>query len=262
MAFWDNVKSWWGDITGDTQKKAGQAAQNTANTTMGTAAGTLGGIAAQSPEQAAAAAQKSAQAAGEQQGRTAATEGSQQALQAARTSGLNAGQAALVGGQQAGKLFTQGQTAGVGQGLQNYQNAAGNQINAAAAQGGVGANQAAAGTNQAGQGQQEGKDFWGGVTGLATSALGLSDRNAKTDIKDDTSTDKAAQTIGSKTFRYKDGPGATEHGVIAQDVEKVAPGNVVETSAGKAIDTRKQTLSNTGWIMDAVRRIQALERKA
>ena len=47
----------------------------------------------------------------------------------------------------------------------------------------------------------------------------------------------------------------------APPIEKVVPENVVETPAGKAVDTRKQTLSNTAWLMEAAKRIRELEKK-
>jgi hypothetical protein len=206
----------------------------------------------------------------------------QNVARSARTSGLNAGQAAQLGGQATGEAFTKGQQAGQGMGMQAYGQGADRQLGAVNTQGTIGANQAGAGVGQinagtgqinagTGQqgvgvqqqaaGQQQGKDFWGGVTGLATSALGLSDKNAKTDIKDSSTVDNAAAKIKEKSFRYKQGDGGKEVGVIAQDLEKVAPGNVVETPAGKAVDTRKQTLTNTAWITDLARRIKTIEQK-
>jgi hypothetical protein len=117
------------------------------------------------------------------------------------------------------------------------------------------------GSAQAAAGQQQGKDFWGGITGLASSALHLSDKNAKTDVKDASKLDEASEKIGPKEYSYKDGDGGKELGVIAQDVEKVMPQNVKDTPRGKMIDVARQTGSNTALLMEAARRLRALEKK-
>ena len=288
-SFWGGVTNWWNDITGKTQKDqaaattaAGQKTSDTGaqgvaagQNTMGAAANTAGQLAGVSGTQSAAEAGKAGAALGEQMGQQNATAATQNAARSARTSGLNAGQAAQLGGQAAGQAFTQGQQTGQQLGMNAYDQGANRQLNAVGTQGsigqgqagvgvaqqGVGVNQINAGTQQQAQGQQQNKDFWGGITSLATSALGLSDENAKTDIKDAKTLDKAAENVDSKTFKYKKGDGGKETGVIAQDLEKVVPENVVETPAGKAVDTRKQTLSNTAWLMEAAKRIRELEKK-
>jgi hypothetical protein len=192
---------------------------------------------------------------GNQMGQTAATLGSQAATQAARTAGVNKGQAALLGGQEAGRAFTSSQQAGqlAGQqlGMGAYDTAANRQLAATQLHGNIGATEQGAGQGALTQGM-------GALTGLATGALGLSDENAKKDIKDSESLDKASDLIKPIDFKYKDG-GGEKTGVLAQDVEKVNPENVVETPKGKAIDVAQQTGTNTARISEAGQRIKRLE---
>lgn len=158
MAAWldqagKNIASWWGDITGSTQKKAGQASQQEGANTLGSIAG----------QDAATEAQKSiaaGQAAGEQMGQENARGVTQSTMQAARTAGLNPGQAAMLGGQATGQAFTQGRQAGQQMGTNAYQTAQSQRIGAASGQAGIGGEQAA-------QGQQTGQDFWSGIGKLA-----------------------------------------------------------------------------------------------
>lgn len=260
MGFFDDVGNFFGNITGQTQRNQAMQAQQAAQQTAANAAGTLGGIATQDPNAIAQQAIASGQQAGEQIGRENATVGTQQALQAARTAGVNKGQAALVGGQQAGNLFTQGRQQGQGLGTGAYQTARGQNIGAATGQaqaagvqGGIGGQQGAAGAAQQGS-------FLSGLGGLATAGLGLlSDEEAKKEIKDSSTLDEAAEKIPPKDFKYKDG-GGERTGVLAQDVEKVNPENIVDTPAGKVIDVAKQTGTNTARLSEAARRIQQLER--
>ncbi len=245
--FWQRAGDWWGGITGKTQKTAGTDLMNRAANVTGTIAGT-------SEADQMAAAQKASSGLAEQQGQTAATQGSRAALRSARTSGLNAGQAALTSGQQAGDLFTGGYQGGMQQGMNQYGQATQNRLNAAGQQGALGQAQQAAG-------QQQSQGFWQGIGNVAgIGASLLSDREAKTDIRDAQTVDRAADAIPSKTFRYKEG-GGPHVGVIAQDVEKVVPENVHDTPAGKTIDVAKQTGTNTAWILEAVRRLRDVERK-
>lgn len=214
---------------------------------------TASGLSGVTGLQGAAEAGQAGQALGEQMGRTAATQGTQAATQAARTQGINKGQAALLGGQQAGQLFTQGQTAGQGMGMGAYDTAAQRRLAATQLKSNIGQAEQGAGR----QGQQ---DALSGLGGLASAGLGLlSDENAKKDIEDSASLDKASAEIPPKDFKYKEGGG--EHtGVLAQDVEKVNPENVKDTPEGKMIDVAKQTGTNTARISEAGARIKRLEQ--
>ena len=221
MGFWDNVGSWFGSASGATQTGLGEAGERAGQATMGQAANTLGNIAAQDPSAAAQKAIQTGQQLGEQQGRTAATQGQQQALQAARTAGLNKGQAAQTAGQQVSGLYTGGQAAGMGQGINAQQTAAAQQIGAASGQGAVGAAQSNAGLGAANLGQQQGKDFLGGVTGLVSGILNSSEEN-KENVDDDKSKAVAAPALtpppapaktgdsgGSSTFDMMKGLGTS-----------------------------------------------------
>ena len=195
---WDTFMQNLGDPFGGQAKKQGAANINTGMGTMGTggtqiaggydtagkAAQGAAGIAGKGAGQFAQEAGQAGQALGEQMGQTAATQGAQQATQAARTAGVNKGQAAMLGGQQAGNLYTQGQTAGQGMGMNAYGQgantqlggvnaqtaASGAQTQAGAATGAIGANQGALGLGQQQAGQQQGKDTWSGI-GNAVGAV-------------------------------------------------------------------------------------------
>jgi hypothetical protein len=109
-------------------------------------------------------------------GQQAATMGTQEATQAARTAGLNKGQAALEGSQQAGKLYTQGQQAGQGMGMQAYGQGAANQTNAATNLGNLGTAQYAGGSGAMQQGNSASgallSGVGGGLSGLFKAAKG------------------------------------------------------------------------------------------
>jgi hypothetical protein len=164
MGFFQDVGNWFGDITGANQanlakeqQKAGQANEAAAGTTLGQIGGTSAGQFAQQAGQA-------GQALGNQMGQQAATMGTQQAMQAARTAGLNKGQAALEGGQQAGRLYTQGQQAGQGMGMESYGQGAQTQLGGATQQGNLGVNQMG--------GAQQGQAAAGKAGGGLLSAVG------------------------------------------------------------------------------------------
>jgi hypothetical protein len=245
----------------------GRAQANAGANLAGAAGATLGGIAASPADVEAQRALDTGAAEGEQLGREAALGGTQQALQAARTSGLNKGQAALTAGQQAGNLYTEGRQAGTQMGTQAYQTAQDQRIGAAGGQAAAGGVQANAGgtiggigTAARGQGAAETSTLMGGIGGIASAGLGLlSDRRAKVGIEGADTLDEAAQTIEPKKYAYR-GDGTERTGVIAQDVEKVNPENVVETPEGKAIDVAAQTGTNAARISEAGRRIAELEK--
>lgn len=79
---------------------------------------------------------------------------------------------------------------------------------------------------------------------LGAAAL-MSDRNAKTDVRDaDAEADTLLEGLKAYSYRYKDarhGKGR-QLGVMAQDLEKAGlPQAVIATPAGKAVDTGKLT---------------------
>jgi hypothetical protein len=196
---WDTFMQNLGDPFGGQAKKAGAANINTGMGTMGAggtqiaggydtagkAAQGAAGIAGKGAGQFAQEAGQAGQALGEQMGQTAATQGAQQATQAARTAGVNKGQAAMLGGQQAGNLYTQGQQAGQGMGMNAYGQgantqlggvnaqtaASGAQTQAGAATGQIGAQQGALGLGQQNAGQQQGKDTWSGIGNAVGSVM-------------------------------------------------------------------------------------------
>jgi len=92
----------------------------------------------------------------------------------------------------------------------------------------------------------------------------FSDERLKTNVKDgDKAARKALETLGAKTYRYKDPKfGAGEQfGVMAQKLEKAGLTNtVIDTPEGKMIDTNKLTGVNTGLIAALGRRVAKLEK--
>lgn len=221
MGLFDGVKKWWGNITGGTDRKAGQAAAATGQANLGaagqaaTGAQQAAGAQAQQLGKEAQAARartaqdmgtsatdymQKAQAAGQDFAGATARDAARQSIKAGRTAGLTGGQAALAAGQNTGQAFQQG----VGQGMNQYGQAT--QMGAAnAAQlanqqatqqniqlGGVGQQTAAAsagttaGLQQAQMGQEQNQNFWTGLGNAAKTVgqwVGLSDENAKYDIQ-------------------------------------------------------------------------------
>jgi hypothetical protein len=241
---------------------AGQLGSDQAAAGRGYDAGAAASMGANAGEYMAKQRAAAAQGAGD-----AATQASRKSMQAARTAGLNKGQAALAGAQQAGDVYSGGLERGMdryAQGTQMFANQgnakAGLGLQGAGLQGQIGVGQQGAGTQAMQANQQAGQGFWSGVGGLATAALGLSDRNAKEGIQQAQVIDRAALRIKPVRFRFKEG-GGENVGVIAQDVEKVFPENVTETPAGKAIDLAKQTGTNTAMLMEAINRLRDLERR-
>lgn len=255
--FWGTLGNVFGNITGVNQanraaeqSQAGQSNQNNAGQALGNAANLSAGQFAQQAGQA-------GQALGERLGSTAASGGTQAATQAARTSGVNKGQAAILGGQEAGRAFTSGQTTGQGLGMNAYGQGAANQIGAAQAQGNLGTNQMYGGAQQAQQGNA--------ATGSLLSAVGglFSDEKVKENVKEGPKLEDILKKIKPVAFQYKPEmeQGQGEHvGVMAQDMEKTPlKENVVDTPAGKMIDTPKQENSNLNLIVQLAARIHELE---
>ena len=159
MGFLDDVGSFLGDLTGQTQSKKGYQA-------YGAGTGVLNSIEQKTPIKFAQESGQAGQALGNQMGQQAAQLGTQQAMQAARTAGLNKGQAALIGGQQAGQLFTRGQMEGQGLGMNAYGQGAGQQT--AAAEG-----ETQAGLAMKGLGAGAGQNVASGIAGLAGGASSM-----------------------------------------------------------------------------------------
>jgi hypothetical protein len=150
---------------------------------------------------------------------------------------------------------------GVGQaqtGIANANTAAGTaQTGNASAQGALGTSQMAGSQGQSAQGNA--------ATGGLLSAVGglFSDEKVKEDVKTAHPLDEILSRVRPVSFKYKpemeQGPG--EHvGVIAQDLEKTPlKENVIDTPAGKMIDTPKQENSNLNLIVEMAGRIKELE---
>lgn len=115
--------------------------------------------------------------------------------------------------------------------------------------------------------EQAKKDRLGSILGLAQSAAGafaLSDERAKKDIKPIDSRAVLEQVSGVK-YRYKDpahGDGE-RHGVLAQQIERIAPDAVIEGEDGmKRIDTQKMVLPVVAYLADVSKRLSAVEDRA
>jgi len=103
-----------------------------------------------------------------------------------------------------------------------------------------------------------------GAAGGVFGALAMSDRNQKTDIKQEKMT-KGLDSLRSFSYKYKKGPayegGRKEAGVMAQDLEKTAmKPAVVQTPIGKMIDTKKLATMNTGALSEHENRLKAVEK--
>lgn len=275
--FWGKLKKGWQDFTGKTQKKAGEAAQGAALQTAGNVAaggakygqqydaGTAQSMGANAGEMMQKA-QGAASGLAEQQGQTAATQGSRAALQAARTAGVNPGQAALAGAQKAGDVYTGAYQGGLERGMDRYgQNTAqfGQQGSEMANRQLQGAGlQAQIGSQKYGQGQQKGQAIMQGIGSIAGSVGGLlSDERAK-DIEGPVSLDAILAKIDPVRFAYKAEPGVERVGVTAQDVEESPlKASVIETPAGKALDTDSLAGSNLAMLVELGKRLGALEAR-
>lgn len=103
--------------------------------------------------------------------------------------------------------------------------------------------------------------FWNNIFGGLTTGLGFllkSDKNAKTDIKENSLSDSLAKIKGY-SYKYK-GSGERQEGVMAQDLEKGAmKPAVIDTPEGKFVDTRKLTTMNTGALADHEKQIRSLK---
>lgn len=100
----------------------------------------------------------------------------------------------------------------------------------------------------------------GGASSIATA---MSDRRAKTDIKDgDESANKAVSGLASYLYRYKDeGNGKGERlGIMAQDLERAGLGHaVIDTPRGKMVHGAHLATANSAMIGALGRRLAKLE---
>jgi hypothetical protein len=270
--FWNRA---WEGLTGQGAKKQGQQAQKAAMATgadVARRAGQLGtgyDTGAQASMGANAGeymqrANQAAQAQAAQAGQAAATQGSRSALQAARTAGVNPGQAALAGAQQAGDIYGRTYQGGLESGRQQYQQGtqqfaqqgaemAGRQLQGAQLQG-------QQGKDIYEQGRAKGQATLKGIGNIAGAVGGmLSDERAK-DIKGGGSLDAILAKIDPVRFSYKAEPGVERVGVTAQDVEaSPLKAAVMETPAGKALDTDALAGSNLAMLVELGKRLSALE---
>lgn len=108
--------------------------------------------------------------------------------------------------------------------------------------------------------KQRKSGLFGSFIGAAGGVLGaLSDENLKEDIKPESMTD-GLEKVPSYSYKYK-GDDEDQGGVMAQDLEKtnMKPA-VVDTDAGKAVNTGRLSLMNTGAIAEQERRLKDIER--
>lgn len=115
--------------------------------------------------------------------------------------------------------------------------------------------------------EPKGPSMWdkllGAGVGLGGAAL-MSDERLKTDIKDGgKDATRLLDGLKAYTYRYKDekyGKGK-QVGVMAQDLEKVAPQAVVDTREGKAVDSAKLAGALAAALPTMHDRIKKLEGK-
>lgn len=281
----------FGDLFGGQQKKAGkqaqqqalqqtqqvgqqggQVAKESAQMGRGYDVGTQQSMGANAAEMMQKA-QGAASGLAEQQGRTAATQGSRAALQAARTSGVNPGQAALAGAQQAGDLYTGAYGGGLERGMERYgknveqfagQGAemAGRRMGGLGLQGQMAGQAAGQGGQMYEQGKQKGQALMQGIGKVAGAVGGmLSDERAK-DIQGKPDIAAILEKIDPVRFAYKAEPGVERVGVTAQDVEaSPLKAAVIQTPAGKALDTDALAGSNLAMLVELGKRLTSLERR-
>jgi hypothetical protein len=219
MGLFQNIGNWWNDVTGKTERKAGQATAAAAGQASAQAGQAASGFSQQTGQQAqqigaqAATARdrsmadmgtsaqdymQKARTAGQQQAGDVAKESARQAIKASRTAGMTGGQAALAAGQNTGQAYQQGLQSGMdqyGQATQMGQQQAQMLANQQATQqnlqmGGIGqqtgaaATQGQIGSARTSAGQQQGQNFWGGVSDAAKTIGGwiASDEDVKKDI--------------------------------------------------------------------------------
>jgi hypothetical protein len=249
----------------------------------------------QTPEQYLAAQNAAAQGIAGQEALATTNQATKAAIKAGRTGGLMGGQAGLAAAQNAGATYAGAKqnaadaaranyAAANTQRLQGLQTQAGEmagrqvsgigaQQQAAAGQAGLAGQSLGAATSYQGsagsgygtnvQGQaaagQNATGLLGGVAGIGANVAGIfSDRRLKEDIAP-VSVGDALAHIKSYGFRYR-GEDRPETGIMAQDLEggAMAPA-VIETPAGKAIDTKRLTTMNTAGLSEHEKRLRQIE---
>jgi hypothetical protein len=118
----------------------------------------------------------------------------------------------------------------------------------------------------AGNAQRKQKAVGGVLEGVASAApaiLGLfSDVNLKKDIKDGNDSAKAfLDALKAYDFKYKDGNGEQQLGVMAQDLEKspMTAGSVIDTEDGKMVDFMKNLPAMMAGMSNLNERVKQLE---
>lgn len=187
-------------------------------------------------------------------------------LNSALIGGGLAGQQAIAGIQERQAAQQQLGALNLGQRQQDLNAALGGQQNAISGYGGM--EQARTGRYAAAAGAPtEGEQILGGIGGLA-SLKTLSDRRAKTAIRDgDKEATALVRSLKPKTWRYK--PGKREFGegpqfgIMAQDLERTRAGRaaVVDTPHGKMIDGGKLATAIAATLPGLDRRLRQVERR-